>query len=109
MSYKLFIDDERFPVENSGEWVIVRNSQQAIATVYQKGMPRFISFDHDLGGDDTSMNFVRRLLEELLDGMLAFPVDFGYYVHSQNPVGAENIRRFMEFLLWEFGDERANN
>lgn len=107
MSYKLFIDDERFPAENSGEWVIVRNSQQAINAVYQKGMPSFISFDHDLGGDDTSMKFLRWLLDELLDDMIAFPVDFGYYVHSQNPVGAENIRSFMEFLLWEFGDERA--
>lgn len=107
MSYKLFIDDERFPAENSGEWVIVRSSQQAISEVYQNGMPDFISFDHDLGGDDTSMKFLRWLLDELLDGMIAFPVDFCYYVHSQNPVGAENIRSFMEFLLWEFGDERA--
>lgn len=107
MSYKLFIDDERFPAENSGEWVIVRSSQQAISEVYQKGMPSFISFDHDLGGDDTSMKFLRWLLDELLDDMIAFPVDFKYYVHSQNPVGAENIRSFMEFLLWEFGDERA--
>lgn len=107
MSYKLFIDDERFPVENSGEWVIVRSSQQAISEVYQKGMPSFISFDHDLGGDDTSMKFLRWLLDELLDDMIAFPEGFGYYVHSQNPVGAENIRSFMEFLIWEFGDERA--
>lgn len=106
MSYKLFIDDERFPPDNSGKWVIVRNSQQAIHEVYHSGMPSFISLDHDLGGNDTSMKFLRWLLNEFLDGTITFPVDFGYYVHSQNPVGAENIRSFMEFLLWEFGGER---
>jgi hypothetical protein len=50
MSYKMFIDDERFPV--SDDWVIVRSSQEAIDTVLAKGFPSYISFDHDLGGDD---------------------------------------------------------
>lgn len=102
MGYKLFIDDERFPASNSGDWVVVRSSQEAIAHVTENGAPSFISFDHDLGADDTSMRFLHWLLDSLLDEALAIPADFDYYVHSQNPVGAENIRSFMEFLLWEF-------
>jgi hypothetical protein len=50
MAYKLFIDDERFPVTD--DWVIVRSSKEAIDHVLAHGMPSEISFDHDLGGND---------------------------------------------------------
>lgn len=56
-------------------------------------MPSFISFDHDLGGDDTTMVFLRRLTDEEWDGVSPPP---DYTIHSANPVGAQNIRSFME-------------
>ena len=90
MTYKLFIDDERFPPEDGEGWVIARSSTEAITTVLRLGVPDFISYDHDLGGSDTSMRFVRWLIDVYLDGViLVFPTE--YYVHSQNNVGRDNI------------------
>ena len=91
---KLFIDDERFPVEES--WVIVRSSQEAIEWVTKNGLPEFISFDHDLGGEDTSMIFVHWFINYMLDNKIKDEVPF--FVHSQNPIGKRNI----EGLLLSF-------
>lgn len=93
---KLFIDDERRPVDDS--WEIVRSSQEAIDWVITNGLPEFISFDHDLGGDDTSMIFVHWLINYMLDNEIKDEVPF--FVHSQNPIGKRNI----EGLLLNFYD-----
>jgi len=89
MTYYMFLDDERDPPEDARDWVILRNSAAAIDYVLHHGQPEFISFDHDLGGDDTAMLFVRWLLHHLAeqDAERAFT----FYVHSQNPVGRQNI------------------
>lgn len=91
MGYKLFIDDERTPTTDG--WAIVRSSNEAIAYVQKNGWPEFISFDHDLGGDDTTMVFLRKLVDQVWNGD-NLPPD--YVVHSANPVGAKNIVSFME-------------
>lgn len=97
MTYKLFIDDERFPA-NDG-WTIARSSQEAIAMIIEYGMPYFISFDHDLGGEDTAIRVIRWIIDSFLDGNLEIHPDFDFYVHSQNPIGAENIRKLMTGFL----------
>lgn len=90
---KLFIDDERFPpAHNESEWAVVRTSAQAIAWVQEHGVPEFISFDHDLGGDDTAMLFVHWLIDFDLDHPGSIPKDFAFEVHSQNSVGVQNLR-----------------
>ncbi len=104
MSYKLFIDDERFPV-NPKEWCIVRSSLEACAKVQQDGLPSFISFDHDLGGDDTSRKFIYWLIDYLIDNNDSFPKDFKFYVHSQNPIGAEWLRATMDSIIEEFKEQ----
>ncbi len=97
---KWFIDDERFPADNTGNWVILRSSKEAIDKVITSGMPDFISFDHDLGGNDTSMIFINWLIEQSLDGRIKWPVNFNYTIHSQNPIGAKNIDvKFSNFLI----------
>ena len=100
MTYKLFIDDERFPVDDS--WIIVRSSAEAIQVLKDLGMPSFISFDHDLGGDDTSINFINYMIGCLLDNNINLPEDFDYYVHSQNPVGKQNIEGLMQSIIKHF-------
>ena len=107
MTYKLFIDDERFPPDSwvGGNYKIARSSSEAIAFVEDYGMPNFISFDHDLGGDDTSMRFIGALISMLLDGFVVIPKDFDFYVHSQNPVGAGNIRARMLEIISHFGKD----
>lgn len=97
MSYKLFIDDERFPVGE--DWVITRSSVAATYVICTFGIPNYISFDHDLGGEDTSVVFIKWLIEHILDNNLALPPDFEYYVHSQNPIGKKNIESLMDSFI----------
>jgi hypothetical protein len=85
--YKMFIDDEREPAQAG--WTVVRTSADAIRMVQTRGWPSDISFDHDLGGDDTSMVFVRWAVDRMIDAGIGIP--FHWYVHSQNPIGAANI------------------
>lgn len=112
MSYALFIDDERFPPEAKrpeGNWVVVRSSHEAINYVKNHGAPAFISFDHDLGGSDTSMNFLNWFISMYLDlidmeidpKLIKFPK---YEIHSQNPVGAEAIRSKIESFKKHLSD-----
>lgn len=100
MYYKLFIDDLRFPVTE--DWVVARQSGDAINIVQQNGFPQEISFDHDLGYDDTSIRFLRWIAEALMDGKLTISENFTYSVHSQNPVGAKNIHTYMQCILKAF-------
>lgn len=94
MTYKLFIDDERHPpIKDEEDWTIARSSEQAKQCVERFGVPAFISFDHDLGGDDTSMVFIHWLIEYCIINNYEFPTEF--YVHSQNPVGSQNIHGLM--------------
>ena len=125
MTYKLFIDDERYPPQftmwdrikavfyratartTQKQFTIARSTEQALAIISAHGMPSFISFDHDLGmspdgWDDTAMVFLRHLENMLCDEVVAFPEDFDYYVHSQNPVGRDNIIAKMNALLKHF-------
>mgnify|MGYP000555942061 CR=1 FL=1 len=54
---KLYIDDLRNPPDNT--WTVARTSAAAIKTLAeQPRLPETISFDHDLGGDDTAVGVV---------------------------------------------------
>ena len=62
MSYRLFLDDERFPVEN-----------------------------------DCAKYLMDKLFEDFDREICVIPPQ--YYVHSQNPVGVENIRAYMKSAI----------
>jgi hypothetical protein len=96
MIWKLFIDDERVPVDDG--WVIARTSADAIAEITGRGWPSYISFDHDLGGDDTAMAVVNWMLEQVLDGTYQGTIP-EFYVHSQNPIGRDKLRARMSDLV----------
>lgn len=96
MRWKLFLDDERYPVDN--RWVIARNVDDAIWYVTNYGMPSFISFDHDLGPfKQSGMDLAKWLVEYIMDNDVNID-NFEFYVHSQNPIGAENIRSLLNKL-----------
>lgn len=101
--WKLFLDDERVPVGD--DWVIARSSDEAELLVLQKGFPSEIAFDHDLGGDDTAMNFLRRMQYRFMDREFCIPKGFVFEVHSQNPIGGANIVSLMRALIRHFSEE----
>jgi peptidoglycan/xylan/chitin deacetylase (PgdA/CDA1 family) len=96
---KLYIDDIRSP-KTDGNWVILRTSQEAIDYVKKYGVPNFVSLDHDLGGDDTVMIFLKWLIEYDLDnGGSVIPNDFHWNIHSANNVGTDNMNGLLTSYL----------
>lgn len=107
MTWNLFIDDERELADvtwapwqiqekyRNEEWVVARNGQEVLDAFLEKGMPSYISFDHDLGEDSgTGYDIVKMLINidmETPEDMYRFPENFDFYVHSKNPIGKSNI------------------
>ena len=98
-NWNLFIDDERFPSDfDSKEYVICRNVEDCIEQIKKhKSFPVFISFDHDLGENQkTGFDLCKILVDMDMDKCNGgFDVGFDFYVHSQNPIGKENIEKYL--------------
>lgn len=122
MSYKLFLDDFRQPIDcvqymhqrigaknpiylETG-WKVAVNYDHFIRCIKRNGLPSFVSFDHDLsmehydgatpvGGykEKTGLDCARWLIGYCIDNAAPFP---DYAVHSMNPVGADNIKSCIE-------------
>ena len=99
----MYLDDLRILVEEYD--FIVRSYDEAVGIVKEYGVPTFISFDHDLGIDSNGVllksgyDFVTWLVCADLDNNYKIPLDFKYKVHSQNPVGKQNIIALLERVL----------
>lgn len=113
MSYKLFLDDVRFPrnciyyMESKlgditiykEKFVIARSYYEFIQNLEEKGAPEFISFDHDLGYNEdtneekTGYDCAKYLVDYCLKNNIKVP---DYVVHSMNPVGERNIIEYIE-------------
>lgn len=113
INYRMFIDDIRcpktgaftiWPLLPDEHWYVVRSTKDAISCVLAFGPPQEISFDHDLGGEDTSIEFIKWLIDYIMDHPnLQFPKKFN--VHSANPVGSANIKGLMDnFIQFYYGD-----
>lgn len=92
---KIFLDDERVPVEQG--WTIARNSEEfrALVEAYADEIVE-LSFDHDLGStSESGMWCLRFLIEQMMNG-----VEFGKLeivtFHSANMVGCENMLSYAE-------------
>jgi hypothetical protein len=102
-AWKLYLDDLRYPSDKS--YTIARSVKDTQKLVNIFGVPTFISFDHDLGVDTKGelllcgYDFVKWLVQMDMDGLIDLDVKFTFEVHSKNPVGAENIRRYLEQYL----------
>lgn len=86
MTIKLWLDDER---PAPAGWVHARSSDEAIAILSENDVAA-VSFDHDLGGDDTGYRVACWLEERAASGM-AVPEQL--MVHSANPVGHARIEQ----------------
>lgn len=88
---RIFIDDERFSPDDGENWIICRSMEQFQVWILASNIPTFISFDHDLGDNvPTGMDIAKWLIEYDLDHDI-LPMDFSWYVHSQNVNGRDNI------------------
>jgi len=92
--WRLFMDDERFPADNDPDWKIARSVGQAKALVEENGLPYYMSLDHDMGEELTGYDFVKWLCEWIIQNDAKWTHKF--YVHSQNPIGAKNMRMYLD-------------
>ena len=83
------------------EWVIVRSYAEFVQAVTNRGVPNFVSFDHDLSDFDaaraanneapterTGYDCAKWLANYCFDNKFKM---CEYAVHSMNPVGKSNI------------------
>jgi hypothetical protein len=107
MSYILFLDD----VRAVPDWIkndplgykVCRSAYDFVHCLKDHGCPQHIAFDHDLGLESlgTGYDMAKEFGNEILSGEFLLPAKFSYSVHSANPVGAENIRTYMQNLIAE--------
>ncbi|WP_298419886.1 cyclic-phosphate processing receiver domain-containing protein [uncultured Kordia sp.] len=98
MSYNLFLDDIRVPemvYRNPDDYnfVIVRTYEKFVAYIETNGLPKYISFDNDLGlnteGEVAEDGYAAAKWLVYTSGLDLKELDF--YVHSANPVAAKQI------------------
>jgi hypothetical protein len=100
MTWRLFIDDERFPSSKDYDMIIARSMEEVKNLVSDLGMPSFVSFDHDLGADEpTGYDIAKWMVDMDMGGAAKFPGPFRFYVHSQNPIGKKNIESYLTNYL----------
>ena len=96
MSY-LFLDDLRDPDNN--QWYVVRNYDSFVDYILNNDIPLVISMDHDLGESKDGYDCIKFLVHFILDNYImkneyiTLPV---VLVHSMNPVGKENIKKYWD-------------
>lgn len=96
--YKVFFDDIRtidmvYDSSMNSEFIIVRNANDFKSLIQKRGIPDFVSFDHDLGEDENG-----NIAEDVYDVVKWMVYDKEYdlrnmkfAIHSDNPVGRKNI------------------
>lgn len=115
MSYNLFLDDERDPryLQDTRKWEIVRSYDEFVEKITKDGMPKRISFDHDLADEHykigrvsaftefdyskvkekTGYHCVKWLIDYCLDHKLKLPE---WQTHTMNPCGRENMEKLLK-------------
>lgn len=131
----LFLDDVRQPTDaanyiypvtdrvmyRKNNWEVVRSYDEFTNWILKNGLPDVISFDHDLedahysfqgdydsqGMERTGYHCAKWLVEFCMHEKLPLPE---YYVHSMNPVGAENIETYLEnYKKYENTSDRSGS
>jgi hypothetical protein len=96
----MFIDDERDPPDDGNEWIIIRSfnewSEWVNAVGHMGYLPNYVSFDHDLGEELNGYHIARDMVALDMEGRIIFQEGFDWYVHSQNPVGRDNINGLLK-------------
>lgn len=103
MKIKLWIDDVR-PAPRG--WRRAKTSNEAIDMLCNYD-PTEISFDHDLGGNDTSMNIVNMIEKWSSEDRIG---RFVWHIHSANPVGRKNLELALQSCerFWDQNDKTVS-
>jgi hypothetical protein len=125
MSYNLFLDDFRQPVDvflytgnpiyNKEQWMIVRNYDEFKHYIQQNGLPQIVSFDHDLADEHyehqehldsdaydimqekTGYHCAKWLIYYCIDNKKELPATI--LIHSMNPAGSLNIQSLFKSYI----------
>jgi len=116
MSYNLLLDDDPYRTPQNiynytncevylkYKWDVVRNYDEFVKFVTEHGVPRTISYDHDLHDshyksqvkvdynvvEKTGWHCAKWLIDYCMDNNVDLPEEV--YIHSMNIVGAMNIK-----------------
>jgi hypothetical protein len=114
MKIGIFLDDHRMPGEvtwlrlpkDCNHWLVVRTYDQFVGLLEDWALNQhieidYVSFDHDLGlghgipdkDCPDGLDCAKALVEWCMNWGKKLP---DFVVHSLNPVGAENIRSYLE-------------
>jgi hypothetical protein len=128
--YNLFLDDFRNPEDVilykprcsyyvDRDWVIVRNYDEFVKIIKEKGIPIAVSFDHDLADEHygledyvwnneydqfkekTGYHCAKWLIEYCIDNNKELPKVI--FIHSMNPAGAQNIKSLFDTYYKIYG------
>ena len=100
MTYKIWVDDVRRPTESfesSYIWLkTVEDVKKFIKTVEKndKHKIELLDLDHD-AGDCGPPDYIK-----ILDWLEETGRNYPIHIHSQNPVGVENMRRIIQRNGW---------
>ena len=117
MNYNLFLDDFRNPkdvynylrqpIYISVDWEIVRNYDEFVKIIQEKGIPNTISFDHDLADEHymqrleydqyiekTGYHCAKWLIYYCIDNKKELPTTI--LIHSMNFAGSQNIQSLFD-------------
>ncbi len=104
----LFLDDERIPEQVTWcklpniMWAIARNDREFKQYIENHGVPKYLSFDHDLGLDsETGYESLKWLVNYMLDqpDIRIIP---SITFHSQNQIGVDAMRQYWKSFLDHF-------
>lgn len=89
-------------------FVPVATVEDAIEYINENGCPNFISFDNDLQKELEGYDLAKWLVEKSLDDKNFMPLDFNFFVHSQNINAKANINSYLKNYL-EHRDSSMNS
>ncbi len=121
-NYNLFLDDDRIPTNvfwvdlPKVPWTIVKNYNEFVSTIEKNGLPKIISFDHDLANEHYGQlhnidysKFVEKTGYDCAKWLCNYIIEHEcpslpeYYIHTMNPAGKINIRTYLENFRKVYG------
>lgn len=98
----LWLDDIRDPhvfditpyIPEPPDFIVwVKSEKEFEEYIVENGIPEFISFDHDLGEGKSGKDAANFLVDYCINNNQSLPA---YGSHSSNPVGKENIIKYLD-------------